>query len=215
MNHYELLCIISGKIAETEIAGFEKTIENMLKNAVSTINYAYHLDRKKLAFPIDHHAYGYYFLAEFDAEPQTVSRIERELSLMNQVLRHAVTQKKTVGAPPIMERKQTFDALPSIADIPMDGAPVQHIKTPAASPIPPHVQIVESAPELPIQQPVATPIELVATLEPLPVQAEAPAKHATDAQKDEEPAQQKKKQEKLSYEELDKRLDEIINNDLF
>jgi len=215
MNHYELLCIISGKIAETEIAGFEKTIENMLKNAVSTINYAYHLDRKKLAFPIDHHAYGYYFLAEFDAEPQTVSRIERELSLMNQVLRHAVTQKKTVGVPPITERKQTFDALPSIADMPMDGAPIQHIKAPTASPIPPQAQVVESAPELPIQQPVATPVESVGASEPLPIQVEAPVEHATDAQKDEEPIQQKKKQEKLSYEELDKRLDEIINNDLF
>lgn len=200
MNHYELLCILSGKMTEVEMGECEKSIETMLKNAASELHYTHRLDRKKLAFPIDHHAYGYYLLAMFDAEPQTVSRIERELALMNDVLRHSVTQKKSITPPPVEERKQSsFDALPSIAEMPAD---------------------------IPVQQPIQAPQEpvaVIAQVAPTPLEVLPPEKTevpdttiAPTAQTPEETVQPpKKKQEKLSYEELDKRLDEIINNDIF
>lgn len=219
MNHYELLCIISGQKAEAEIGGFEKTIEDMLKSIVSTVHFTHNLDRKKLAFPIDHHAYGYYFLAEFDADPQGIARIERELSLMNDVLRHAITQKKAVGAPPTIAQssKQAFDALPSITDMPTEVA-----ATP--TPIVPTVQTPTQTTSTPVvstptpkEEVSAQPIPESIPQEPLTVKATVAT--VTEEKKEEKEeadgAQHKKKQTKLSYEELDKRLDEIINNDLF
>lgn len=201
MNHYELLCIISGKVAETEIGPIEKTIEDMLKKSTSAVHFAQHLDRKKLTYPIDHHTYGYYFLALFDAEPQTVSGIERELSLMNDVLRHTITQKKTVGAPPAVERKQAFDDLPSLTEMPTDQStpkPIEILSTPAP--------VIEAKPPTPVA--------------PEPIQVAMPdtkqeAVNSEEAVENEPAAPHKKKQVKLSYEELDKKLDEIINNDLF
>lgn len=214
MNHYELLCILSGKMTEAEMGECEKSIETMLKNAVSTLHYTHRLDRKKLAFPIDHHAYGYYLLAMFDAEPEAVSRIERELALMNDVLRHAVTQKKSVVPPPVAERKQSsFDALPSITEMPADMPLQQPVQAPQEDAVTKKIETVISEPVAAVTQAVQEPSDILPlkkTEMPNVAQASAPS------QTPEETVQQpKKKQEKLSYEELDKRLDEIINNDIF
>ncbi len=210
MNHYELLCIISGKIAETEIGPIEKTIEDMLKKSTPTVHFVQHLDRKKLAYPIDHHTYGYYFLAFFDAEPSTVSMIDRALTLMNDVLRHTITQKQTVGAPPALERKQAFDDLPSLAEMPTEQSDSKPVETPSE----PTPVIVASKPPTP-SEPV---IPAVPTPEPVPevVKVATPAVQETsESTAESESVPHKKKQVKLSYEELDKKLDEIINNDLF
>lgn len=210
MNHYELLCILSGKMTETEIGECEKNIETALKNVVSTLHYIHRLDRKKLAFPIDNHAYGYYVFAMFDAEPQTISRIDRELTLMNDILRHALTQKKSVSAPPIAEQKQSsFDALPSITDMPLGNLPLETIVAAEQQPAP----VVEET----VAEPIAAVEHSVQPLEKAPVEIkEESADEQQPAHDAAESVQQpKKKQEKLSYEELDKRLDEIINNDIF
>lgn len=207
MNHYELLCIISGKMTELEISECEKSIENMLKSVVSTVHFAHHLDRKKLAFPIDHHAYGYYFLVVFDAEKQTISRIERELTLMNDVLRHSIAQKKSISSPPIAERKQAFDALPSIEEMPSDIQPTQSPVIQAEVTVAPNTPI-----PVEIKDPVITPIEKKAPEESIAVQTPV---ESIEPAVENDSTPQKKKQTKLSYEELDKRLDEIINNDIF
>ncbi len=219
MSNYELLCILSGKIAETEVASFEKAIEDVLKNNASTVHFTHHLDRKKLAYPIDGHTYGYYFLAEFDAENEAVSTIKRELSLMNDVLRTSLAVKKQVGKPPVMERKQSFDALPSmddgLTDMPLEQvAPVvAQVQTPTPSaPVQP-VQQKPVQPESSAQVEASAPVEVpqqTTSVSTSPTQEEVVEQEAVSSS-----SKDKKKQVKLSYEELDKKLDEIINNDIF
>ncbi len=211
MSNYELLCILSGKIAETEVASFEKTIEDILKNNASTVHFAHHLDRKKLAYPIDGHTYGYYFLAEFDAENDGISAVKRELSLMNEVLRVSLAAKKQVGKPPVMEKRQSFDALPamddSLADMPLEQvAPVvAQSQTPSVLAQPVQQKPVEPEASISVEVPQQTMGISTTPTEEEVVEQEAVSHSSKD----------KKKQVKLSYEELDKKLDEIINNDIF
>ncbi|MEK7649162.1 MAG: 30S ribosomal protein S6, partial [Patescibacteria group bacterium] len=189
------------------------------KNNASTVHFAHHLDRKRLAYPIDTHTYGYYFLAEFEAEHTAISAIERELSLMNSVLRHSLAVKKTVGKPPVIERKQAFDALPAMEEVQPESLSEQPIIShtqqtqPVSAPVLPETPVVESSHEI-AQPPETEPIPTV-TLKTEP-QEETPIKASEPEQSDAATApKDRKKQTKLSYEELDKRLDEIINNDIF
>lgn len=198
MNHYELLCILSGKIAETDIAAVEKSIEELVKKNASIFHYAHHMERKRLAYPISHHNYGYYFVIEFDAEKSGTALINAELKLTADVLRHSIVTRATVGAPFTVERKQSFDALPVLGDI----------EEPLARP--PRVQPSKSEDDAVAQAPLMN-VELLAK-ETKPKTEESTPVESVQAS---ESPKEKKKQEKLSYEELDKKLDEIINNDLF
>ncbi|MHB8220450.1 MAG: 30S ribosomal protein S6 [Acidimicrobiales bacterium] len=46
--------------------------------------------RRTLAYEVRHRREGYYVLVEFGGEPQTVSEVDRLLSLADEVLRHRV-----------------------------------------------------------------------------------------------------------------------------
>lgn len=46
--------------------------------------------RRTLAYEVRHRREGYYVLIEFGGEPQTVSEVDRLLSLADEVLRHRV-----------------------------------------------------------------------------------------------------------------------------
>lgn len=209
MNHYELLCILSGKIAETDIATVEKSIEDLVKKNASIIHYAHHMDRKRLAYPIEHHHYGYYFVIEFDADSTQTATIDAELKLTADVLRHSLVANAKPGSPPVIERKQSFDVLPGLGDIEQPVVTHPAIIMPSKNDVvatqhtPPSVQLkqipVSDQPKIDVAQTIA--------------QIEQPLEKSEE--KEAEPRKEKKRQEKLSYEELDKKLDEIINNDLF
>lgn len=198
MNHYELLCILSGKIAETDIAAVEKSIEELVRKNASAFHYAHHMERKRLAYPINHHNYGYYFVVEFDAEKSGTAIINTELKLSADVLRHSIVVRATVGVPLTVERKQSFDALPTFGDI----------EEPLARS--PRVQPSKRENDVVAQVPLMTAELPVKEVEPK-VEESTPVESVRAS----ESPKEKKKQEKLSYEELDKKLDEIINNDLF
>ncbi len=138
---------------------------------------------------------------------------------MNSVLRHSLAVKKTVGKPPVIERKQAFDALPAMEEVQPESLSEQPIIShtqqtqPVSAPVLPETPVVESSHEI-AQPPETEPIPTV-TLKTEP-QEETPIKASEPEQSDAATApKDRKKQTKLSYEELDKRLDEIINNDIF
>ncbi|MBI4250292.1 30S ribosomal protein S6 [Candidatus Uhrbacteria bacterium] len=99
MNHYEILAIASGRFADTEVGGVIGKIEEILKKYGCTLHYTQNLERRKLAYPIKHQAYGTYVLIEFDSSVSKVSALDRELRLTPELLRHIIIKRDAVGTP--------------------------------------------------------------------------------------------------------------------
>ncbi len=99
MHHYELLTIVTGKLADTEVPAVIQKVEEVLKKQECVIHYTQNLERRKLAYPIDHQMYGTYVLIEFDSEGEKIKNLEHDFRLSNELLRHVIVKRETVGKP--------------------------------------------------------------------------------------------------------------------
>lgn len=206
-NHYELLVIVDGRIPDTELEAFKNTFEDLLKKHASPVHYIHNAGRRKLAYPINHQGNGTYLLCEFDAPGENIKKLERTLSLTTELLRHCIVRKKTVGAPIPFERREeetrTRDGRPmrkSQDEELLGKAPLeQEVSTPSVASSP----AITATPIAPT--PTPTPEEKVET-KAEPEEQAAPAATPEDTGK--------KKAKKVSYEDLDKKLNELLSDDI-
>lgn len=188
-NHYELLALVDGRIADTELEGFRASLEETLKKHVSPIHYMHNLGRRKLAYPIKHQGYGTYLLCEFDAEGETIKKLERALSLTTELLRHCIERRKIVGAPIELERREEE----------------RRIRAPRRS------QDEALLGKTPLNEGVSTPLLARTESTPPPSVRDVPVVEEQPSPDEESP---KKKDGKVSYEELDKKLNELLSDDI-
>ncbi len=211
MNHYELLAIISGKYAEPEAATLLHTLEETVKKYATVFHYSQNLERKKLAYPIAHHSYGTYVLIEFDCDAGILKSIDTEMRHTNEIIRYQIVRKEKIGAPKEKEperKEQKISASPAVPT----PAPVFTHTTPPPTPE------YTPAPSSPIMQ---VPLETTYTpnapekedkVTPVSALDLDVAISASPEESPSEPIENKKKQKKVTYEDLDKKLDEILNN---
>lgn len=225
MNHYELLTLVSGRFAENEVESELQKIEAIVKKYDCPIHYRQNLGHKRLAYPIDRELYGYYFLMEFDAEPGSIAKVDRELKLAADVLRHTIVKRKTVGKPKTAERKTSleqeafgksfdrktlgFDELPAVIIPEKSTAPSVPVVIDAKGEKTPEV----SEPAVG-QQPAAVPSEPSEQGELVHPQEEEKLAEKKTAKPKEKPSSTGKIEDKVSFEELDKKLEDILKNDL-
>ena len=92
MNKYEMLYIIANEISdeakEAVIAKFEKIVTDN-GGSVEKID---KWGTRKLAYPINYKAEGYYVLMTFTAEPTLNKEIERVAVITDEVIRHMITK---------------------------------------------------------------------------------------------------------------------------
>lgn len=95
LSHYELLFIVANNYTEAESLEIKQNVVNYLEKEVSAqISYSEDWGKKKLAYEIQHHNHGYYFLIEFDLEGAKLAELNRHLRLSKEVLRHQIVKKK-------------------------------------------------------------------------------------------------------------------------
>ncbi|MBI4253188.1 30S ribosomal protein S6 [Candidatus Uhrbacteria bacterium] len=194
-NHYELLAIVDGRIPDSELETFKKTFEDLLKKHVSSIHYVHNAGRRKLAYPINHQGYGTYLLCEFDAPGEHIKKLERAMSLTTELLRHCIVRRKTVGTPTPFERREEEMR-------PRDGRPTRKTQD---EELLGRAPLAEEAPVMPS----APPVTLDDTApEPAPEEKTESDEQATTDDTG------KKKAKKVSYEDLDKKLNELLSDDI-
>lgn len=97
-THYEILFIIPNKFTDDEA----KTVADKVGQVITTnggqITLTEYWGKKKLAYEIKHNAYGYYGLFEFDLEGNLLAKVDQNLRLSADVLRHQIIVKKTKSA---------------------------------------------------------------------------------------------------------------------
>jgi len=107
MTNYELLYIIPNQYTEDEAATIKSKIDEMLKSFGAVIGLEENLGKKKLAYPINRVAHGYYFLNEFELEDAAkIKEINNFLRLDKEILRAQIVNKKKLTPEEIEKQKK-------------------------------------------------------------------------------------------------------------
>jgi len=92
LRQYEVLLILPAEADESVVSG---TVDR-IKKAIGEDGEVGELDRwgrRRLAFEINHQSEGYYLLVQFQADPATITELERVLHLADDVIRFKVAVK--------------------------------------------------------------------------------------------------------------------------
>jgi len=92
MRHYENLVIVKPTLTEEEIKNTIAGIEEVLTTNGAEIIARDAMGMKKLAYPIEKNARGYFYVMYYKAAPAAIAEIERRFRINEEILRF-VTMK--------------------------------------------------------------------------------------------------------------------------
>lgn len=112
--HYELLYIIANKFSENELDPIIAKVSKLIEEGQGKITHTEDWGKKRMAYQIAGYTHGYYRLAEFDLEAANLARVERNLRMMPEVIRHQIvkktpfdpTQVKPAPVKPVVENNE-------------------------------------------------------------------------------------------------------------
>ena len=87
MKNYEILCVLPGTLAETEVEEVSKKVFSVLEENGAKNSQVEDMGKSRLAYPIKHIRYGYFRLFRFEAETSVVKNVEDKLRLFPELLR--------------------------------------------------------------------------------------------------------------------------------
>ncbi len=93
-THYEILFITPNKFTDDEAKTVAAKVGQVITENNGQITHTEYWGKKKLAYEIKHNAYGYYGLFEFDLEGEFLAKVDQNLRLSADVLRHQIVVKK-------------------------------------------------------------------------------------------------------------------------
>ncbi len=88
MRDYELVVIISPEVTDDEMPGTMSRVSELVNAGGGNVTEISQWGRRKLAYPIKRFAEGNYVLAQLELEPTSTKRLEANLRLSGEVLRH-------------------------------------------------------------------------------------------------------------------------------
>lgn len=130
MKQYELLYALPGELTDAELKGVRSRIDGLISGAGAAIKLNEHAGKVKLAYPIGAHRYGHYVLVRFSAEPAQIAKLDADLRLDNEVIRHMI-----VNADEVMLTTVNLFVRPEEDRAPEAAAPVMAAPAPASTPL--------------------------------------------------------------------------------
>lgn len=188
---YELLYIIPNKYSEDEAKKIHSKILELAKKNGFEVTNEENLGSKKLAYPIKHAYYGYYFLIHFKlAEKANLVSFNQKLGIMPEVLRSQIVKYK--------ELPQKVEILKNA----------------------PEIKFETKKPKEKIEAEKIENIKKIEEAEHSIASAEPEAKEtAGDGKEKQEEAKEEKKEDKekdekkkIDLNDLDKKIDELLEN---
>lgn len=98
MRPYETLVVLNSGLGD-EIGKLVTRFETIIRNEGGTLDASRDWGVRDLAYPIHKNAQGRYFLIEYQAEPPAVKELERNLRIIEGVLRFVSVQQEHTGLP--------------------------------------------------------------------------------------------------------------------
>ena len=93
MRHYELMVILDPNLDERTVAPSLDTFLNVVRNDGGKVDNVDIWGKRRLAYEILKYSEGIYAVIDLNAEPKTVSELDRQLKLNESVLRTKVLRK--------------------------------------------------------------------------------------------------------------------------
>lgn len=90
MNRYEIMFVVPNQYTEDEAKTIIGRVEKMLTDNNGVIAHSEYWGKKKLAYEIKHNAYGYYQIFQFDLLGKDLAKIDNDLRLSHEILRHQI-----------------------------------------------------------------------------------------------------------------------------
>lgn len=111
---YEIMYIVPSRYSETEVEGAMQAVQGYIEKHGGKVEKADNLGRMKFAYPIKKNTHGTYVLMYTELEGEAVAKIDTELRLADEVLRHLIV-KREKGIP-TFEWKMTQYQAPITAE---------------------------------------------------------------------------------------------------
>jgi small subunit ribosomal protein S6 len=93
MNEYELIVIIHPDLDDEAINQALSRIDGWIKNSGGTIDSTDVWGKKRLAYEIQKQNEGIYYLLNVTLNPESIAELERNLIILEPVMRHMVVAK--------------------------------------------------------------------------------------------------------------------------
>jgi small subunit ribosomal protein S6 len=90
---YEIMTIIPTKFAENEVDGVIAEITKVIEAGAGKVEKTFNHGKIKLAYAIDHQRYGTYVLFYISAEKEAMAKIDQNLRLSDEVVRHIIVAR--------------------------------------------------------------------------------------------------------------------------
>ena len=94
MNKYELALVVTAKIDDNARAEVVEKAKGYITRANGEITGIEEWGKKRLAYEIQYQREAYYYFIHFEAEPGAPALIERDVRIMDNVLRYLVVRQE-------------------------------------------------------------------------------------------------------------------------
>lgn len=199
---YELSYLISGAVAEANVGKVAEVVEKEIKTIKGKIINQVNPIKRKLSYPIKKQSFAYFVTLYFDAPKDTVKELNQFFRLNNNVLRHLLIES-TESAMNDYLRRQKSDTQERKQDSKEKETVISKVEAKEES-IP---ETLPSTPAIEEEKQTAPVVEEEAPKEE--IKEEEPADMKTSNEQQEKTKEAKK--EKMRIEDIDKKIDEILN----
>jgi small subunit ribosomal protein S6 len=108
MNRYETVFIVTPVLSDAQMKETVEKFRDFLKKEKAKMIHEEHWGLKKLAYPIQHKSTGFYQLFEFEAEGETIEKLEIQFRRDEKVIRF-LTMKMDKYAIEYSEKKRRMN----------------------------------------------------------------------------------------------------------
>ena len=129
--HYELMYLISNKYSENELDPIKEKVAKLIGNRAGVITYTNDLGKKRLAYAIKGFRYGYYQLVEFDLNGAELLKLETDLKLDTEILRHQIVRKVAMTAEQMKAEAEIVQKRLAALEVASPEKPVEETKATA------------------------------------------------------------------------------------
>lgn len=193
MKQYELLVVLPGTMEESAVPGLVGEVKAVVEKHGGENLKMQDRGKSRLAYPIRHIRYGYFHIIQFTAEGETIPKIQKDLALMRELLRSLITAfdpKTRAETQKKLGRKEEGPMRTLASVFERFGGETKKTEVESKAP-------ASAPPKAPAKESTETK-ETEASKE-----TEAPAE---DQQEGEKPA--------VKLEDIDKKLDQLLEDDL-
>lgn len=92
MRTYELMIISNGSMDEPSVQAQIQRFTTLIADQGGSVDRVDHWGKRQFAYEIEHMTEGYYTVIDFDASPEGLAELERQLLITDTVVRHKVVR---------------------------------------------------------------------------------------------------------------------------